>query len=259
MGEYQTRRRNVKGVGRLGGGFHAPIGSFKTRERTSGKSGVMADQDFVPALGKAELTGEYDRVIAVMTRERRWRAALLRELDPKDRETIVDVGSGTSSQAILIKHAAPNARVIGLDPDPVVLDLARAKVRGAGVEIEFVQGMGDQAHVLIGSAMADAVVSSLVLHQCPLPAKIAILESMFQCLKPGGRLRIADFGLQRGLLMSMLFRQVRMLDGFENTKANKDGRIPELISAAGFIDVAETSSIATPTGSISLYRARKPA
>ncbi|WP_293384912.1 hypothetical protein [Phenylobacterium sp. SCN 70-31] len=37
----------------------------------------MSEQkDFVPALGRPELTGDYDRVIAVMTRERRWRAAL---------------------------------------------------------------------------------------------------------------------------------------------------------------------------------------
>lgn len=217
----------------------------------------MADQDFVPALGRAEFTGDYDRVIAVMTRERRWRAALMQELHPKDGETIVDVGAGTGSQAILIKQTAPSARVIALDPDPVVLGLAGAKALKAGVEVEFVQGMGDQTHVLAGTAMADAVVSSLVLHQCPLEAKIAILNSMFQCLKPGGRLRIADYGLQRTLLMSLLFRQVRTLDGFENTKANKDGRLPALIGAAGFVDVAEASVIATPTGSISLYGARK--
>ena len=201
----------------------------------------MADQEFVPALGRPELTGEYDRVVAVMTRERRWRGALMQALKPRDHEIIVDVGSGTGSQAILVKQAAALARVIGVDPDPVVLALARAKAQTAGVDIEFVQGMGDQANILVGGSIADAIYSSLVLHQCPSAAKISILESMFRCLKPGGRLLIADYGLQRSLLMSLLFRQVRMLDGFENTKPNKDGRIPELVAAAGFVEVAETT------------------
>ena len=77
-------------------------------------------------------------------------------------------------------------------------------------------------------------------------------------LKPGGRLLVADYGLQRTLLMSMLFRQVRVLDGFTNTRANKDGQIPVLIAGAGFVDVSELEAVATPTGSISIFSGMKP-
>ena len=214
-------------------------------------------KDFVPALGRPEFTANYDNVVAVMTRERRWRTALLHELAAKDGELILDFGCGTASQAILIKQTMPSVRVIGIDPDPDVLKIARTKAAAANVEITFVGAMGDTAHEQI-ETLADAAISSLVLHQCPLAMKRAILRSMFNCLKPKGRLVIADYGLQRTPLMVMLFRQVRMLDGFENTKPNKDGMLPELIAEAGMVDVQETKVIQTPTGSISLYKAIKP-
>jgi len=49
-----------------------------------------------------------------------------------------------------------------------------------------------------------------------------------------------------------------MVDGYEDTKANKDGRLPEIISKAGFQAVEELKMTHTPTGSISLYSGRKP-
>lgn len=217
----------------------------------------MTDKDFVPALGRLDLTEDYDRVIAVMTRERKWRAALLAALGPSPDETIVDFGCGTGSMAILIKNAQPSSNVAGIDPDPEVLAIAQAKAETAGVSVKFIKGMGDEASGLIGVDVADAVISSLVLHQCPLHMKQRILVDMFKVAKAGARLCIADYGLQRTLLMQLLFRQVRMLDGFENTKPNKDGVLPDLIASAGFIDAAETRVIQTPTGSISIYQARK--
>lgn len=215
------------------------------------------EPDFVPALGRSGLTGDYDRVIAVMTRERRWRAALLGLVAPEAGEVIVDVGAGTGSQAIAIKQMAPGARVIGIDPDPVVLALAQEKARAAGVEIDWIQGFGDKIDVLVG-VPADKLLSSLVLHQCDLSVKSAILQAMARTLRPGGLLAIADYGLQRTLLMKLLFRQVQALDGWERTGLNAKGILPQLIADAGFDKVEEVSVIQTPTGSISLYTGRKP-
>lgn len=215
------------------------------------------EPDFVPALGRSGLTGDYDRVIAVMTRERRWRAALLGLVAPEAGDVIVDVGAGTGSQAIAIKQMAPGARVIGIDPDPVVLALAQEKARAAGVEIDWIQGFGDKIDVLVG-VPADKLLSSLVLHQCDLSVKAAILQAMARTLLPGGLLAIADYGLQRTLLMKLLFRQVQALDGWERTGLNAKGILPQLIADAGFDKVEEVRVIQTPTGSISLYTGRKP-
>jgi len=58
--------------------------------------------DFTPALGPRGSIGLYDHVIALLTREKQWRAKLFAALAPENGETIVDIGAGTASMAILI-------------------------------------------------------------------------------------------------------------------------------------------------------------
>ncbi|WP_454759416.1 class I SAM-dependent methyltransferase [Caulobacter segnis] len=216
----------------------------------------MTEQaQYVPALGRPELTRAYDLVLALVSREGRWRKALLKALDPRDGELIVDIGCGTGSQAIAIKRARPGVRMVGIDPDPAVLAIARAKAQRAGVEIEWRQGLGDQADVLVGRQVADAVISSLVLHQCDVPVKGAILEAMARTVRPGGRVLIADYGRQRGL-MRLLFRFVQAVDGFERTEFNAVGALPGLMRSSGLSAVSERDRIATPSGSISIYETR---
>lgn len=216
---------------------------------------MIEQAQYVPALGRPELTGLYDVVVGLVTRERRWRQALLAALAPADGETIVDIGCGTGSQAIAIKRARPGARVIGLDPDPAALAIGRAKAARAGVEIDWRQGLGDKADALFGRGVADAVISSLVLHQCDAPVKGQILRTMARLARPGARVLIADYGRQRGL-MRLLFRMVQAVDGFERTEFNAVGALPGLMRASGLSAVTELDRVATLTGSISIYATR---
>lgn len=221
----------------------------------------MSAQSFTPAAGNPKWTKLYDPVVALLTREQRWRSAAIRQLDLQPGDTVVDIGCGTASLALLMKQAQPAARVVGVDPDPQILGIARAKVRKAGLgtdAIEFVQGMGDKAAELVGPGTADKTVSSLVLHQCPVPMKKAIIANMFAVLRPGGELVIADFGLQRTTLLRLGFRLVQAVDGKTDTQPNADGILPELIEQAGFSDVAETEVIPTVSGSLSIYHASRP-
>jgi ubiquinone/menaquinone biosynthesis C-methylase UbiE len=220
-------------------------------------SPALPQREFVPALGRPELTGLYDRAVALLTRERRWRAALLRLVAPAPGDTILDVGCGTGSFAILMKRDCHGARVIGVDPDPAVLTIARAKAERAGVAIEWAEAMGDELAKL-DRAPVGKIVSSLVFHQCPLPMKRAIIAAMRQVLRPGGALFVADYGEQRSRFMRLLFRQIQRLDGYDNTQPNADGVLPKLLGRAGFEQIAERQVIPTPTGSISLYSGIKP-
>ena len=96
----------------------------------------------------SDLTSQYDHVIAVMTRERRWRARLLSALCPQPAEPIVDIGAVTGSMAILIKQSVPDARVVAIDPDPEVLAIAKAKA--AEVKIEFIISMSTSTVGILG-------------------------------------------------------------------------------------------------------------
>ena len=212
---------------------------------------------FVPALGRPAWTGAYDRVIAAMTRERRWRAGLLALVAPGPGDVIVDVGCGTGSFAIMVKRSCPAARVVGVDPDEAVLAVARRKAQAAAVAIEWRRAMGDELPAVLGAARATAAVTSLVLHQCALPEKRAILAAMYGALGSGGRLCVADYGAQRTFLMRLLFRPVQWLDGVANTQPTADGVLPALIAEAGFAAVSEHATVQTATGAIALYSGRK--
>ncbi|MFI9106095.1 class I SAM-dependent methyltransferase [Streptomyces fildesensis] len=211
----------------------------------------MTERTFTPALGRFAPTRFYDPVVA-LTRERLWRSLLAMHVAPQPDDVIVDVGCGTGSLALLLSRVQPSARIVGVDPDPDVLRVARRKADAAGVAPEWRAGMGDALTEVLGVDVASTVVSSLVLHQCPVAMKRAILASMFSVLRPGGKVVIADYGLQRTRRMRLAFRVVQMADGKADTQPNADGILPVLMSEAGFRDVREAEVVSTVTGSISV-------
>ncbi|WP_409437109.1 methyltransferase domain-containing protein [Mycobacterium sp. SMC-14] len=218
----------------------------------------MSEETFTPALGRLAPARFFDYVVA-LTRERLWRGLTVMHLAPRPDDTILDVGCGTGSLALLAARVEPQANITGLDPDPEILAVARqkdAESESAG-RVRWLTGMGDDLVASVEAESMDGVMSSLVLHQCPMDVKRAILASMFTVLRPGGRLVIADFGLQRTPLMRLAFRFVQFADGKTDTQPNADGVLPELISAAGFVDVREADVVATINGTISIYTARK--
>ncbi|MFI6540404.1 class I SAM-dependent methyltransferase [Nonomuraea sp. NPDC050547] len=216
----------------------------------------MTGRAFTPALGRFAPTRLYDAV-AALTRERLWRGLLAMHAAPRPGDVIVDVGCGTGSLALLLNRVEPRARLIGVDPDPDVLALARRKAAAAGAELEWRAGMGDALTEIVEVGSASTAVSSLVLHQCPVAMKRAVLASMFAVLRPGGRLVLADYGLQRSALMRTAFRVVQLADGRADTQPNADGILPALMADAGFGDVREAEVVSTITGSISVYVARR--
>ena len=216
------------------------------------------DRSYVPALGDHRLSPLYDATIALMTCERTWRRAFIKQIAPEPRDVILDLGCGTGSLAILLKQTCPSASIYGIDPDPDILTRAEAKARNADVLIHLSRGFAQDAAAMAADVRPNKIISSLVLHQMPLAAKRQAILNAFAGLRSEGELHIADYGRQSSPLMRLAFRQVQTLDGFDNTQPNADGILPELMTEAGFADVKENVVIPTPTGSISLYSARRP-
>lgn len=213
-------------------------------------------RDFTPA---APFLWMYDFVIAVGTREARWRGALLRQVAARPGDVIADLGCGTGSFLTLLGQQQANAQLIGIDPDESILPRAGLKLAKGGVHAALHRGYLRDAQPLLATTGVNKIVSSLVFHQVPLAEKRAGLAAILAALPPGGELHIADFGLQRTWLMRACFRWVQLVDGFTDTQPNAEGILPVLMKEVGFTQVEETDVVPTAGGSISLYRALKPA
>lgn len=210
---------------------------------------------FTPAAGVSWLTPLYDLGIVLLTRERRWRSALMNQMRPAAGDVIADVGCGTGSLLVRLGKREPGAHLIGVDPDEAILARARTKAAKAGVALELHRGFAGEIDSILAGRGVTKVVSSLVLHQVPMEEKVKAFRAMRALLHAGGEVHIADYGYQRSRLMRMLFRcVVQRLDGRENTEPNARGILPELMRAAGIAEVTERAAIPTATGSISLYR-----
>lgn len=214
------------------------------------------DEPLVPALGQAWLTGAYDRVVRLTTRERTFKHALIAQAGIAAGDRILDVGCGTGTLAIWLKLAQPGADVRGVDGDPAVLARATAKAVAAGADIQFDQAQSQR--LPYDDAQFDGVVSSLFFHHLSPAGKRETARELLRVLRPGGRLHVADWGRAANAVMRLLFVPVQLLDGFGNTQENVAGSLPEILRDAGFEDVVETRRFATSFGTLALYSARKP-
>lgn len=215
----------------------------------------MSDR-YIPALAYRWLTPLYDPVVALTTRERTFKAALVAQAALQPGQRVLDLACGTGTLTIAAKRSQPQAEIVGLDGDPEILERARRKAAEAGLELRFDHAL---SHPMpYPDAAYDVVVSSLFFHHLDRDAKLATLREVRRVLRPGGVLHVADWGQAANPLMRVLFYLVQLLDGFETTADNVAGRLPQFMREYGFVDVAETRRFATPLGSISLYRAFVP-
>jgi ubiquinone/menaquinone biosynthesis C-methylase UbiE len=218
---------------------------------------MSTTERYVPAAGRAWLTGLYDPVMALSMRERAFRpaliAAILAEPHPG---TVLDVGCGTGTLAAQLAQADPRVRVLGVDGDQTVLNRARQKTASFGERVRFSEGFADA--LTLEEASVGGAIASLLLHHLGTSAKSRALEESYRVLVPGGRLVIADWGPPRDPLVRLGFLMLQLIDGFASTRDHGAGRLPALIERAGFGNVHVTQRWRTMWGSLELITAVKP-
>jgi len=119
------------------------------------------------------------------------RQQVLRALDPRPGERVLDVGSGP---ALLVEELAervrPGGRVHGIDLSASMVALARARLAEQPHRERIVLQVADATRLPFPAAAFDAVVSTQVYeYVADLPTALAELRRV---LRPGGRALILD-------------------------------------------------------------------
>lgn len=218
---------------------------------------TLSRDTYVPALGFDRLTPLYDPVVRVTTRERTFKRRLLDQAAIAPGDRVLDLGCGTGTLALWAKRREPRAEVTGVDGDPAVLQQARTKAAKEGLNLRLDEGLADALPYPDGSF--DVVVSSLLFHHLPRRVKEGAAREVARVLRPGGFLHVADFGRAPDPLARAQFIFIQAFDGFQTTRDNVSGQLPEIFSRAGLADVCERGRIRIAFGSLSLYAARRPA
>lgn len=206
---------------------------------------------FVPALGLAVLTPLY-AVMSGLTRPTL--REFLRRSGIEDDMAVLDVGCGTGELAVLIAQTRPGVSLVGLDPDPAVLDSARARFERAGVDVEL--RLGTIESVVFEPGSFDRIVSTFVLHHLSTDEKRSMLAASLRLLRPGGQLHVIDVGAPHNTFMRILGFPLRVLGG-DRVEANTSGSIPTLMQATGFTDVKQLSSMSSVLGTIGHWSATR--
>ena len=119
----------------------------------------------------------------------RLRAWSLAGADVRRGDTCVDIGSGTGTMTRrLARLAGPDARVVGVEPNGMLREVAEERARTAGTDVGFCQGLATE--LPFDDASVDVVWCERVLQHVP-DAQAAVTE-IARVLRPGGRALLID-------------------------------------------------------------------
>jgi ubiquinone/menaquinone biosynthesis C-methylase UbiE len=210
---------------------------------------------YLPALRFSALTRIYDPVVALTTREGRFKELLVEQAAPAPGQRFLDLGCGTGTLAIQVKQRVPRAEVVGLDADPEMLGRAKEKAERAGVELTLTEGFSNE--LPFEDASFDRVLSTLFFHHLDPEPKRQTAREIARVLRKGGELHVADWGRPSDPVMRAAFLGIRLLDGFSNTADNYRGALPAIFEEAGLEGAEQTNRLRTPLGTLALYRAER--
>lgn len=215
----------------------------------------MEQTNFIPALRFKWLTPLYDFFLGITMPEKKIKTALISDANIYAGTKLLDFGCGTVTLTIMAKQSSPEAKVTGIDVDKEILVKAAKKIKEERLDVSLLDY--DGKHLPFQRNAFDRVISCLVFHHLDTDVKQNMLAEIFRVMNKDGQFVIADFGRSKSWVQRTLFNLIRILDGFKSTHANARGLLPEMISDAGFENVAIKNRFRTMFGEVQIISAEK--
>lgn len=179
----------------------------------------------------------YDALLWLSLRggERRLRRRILGLAGVKPGESVLDVGCGTGTLAILARQAVgPAGSVRGVDASPEMVARARAKAASAGVDARFENAPAQE--LPFAQATFDLALGTMMLHHLGRAGRRQLAAELRRVVKPGGRVLIVDFA-------GPAARSGRLSGHFTHRHGHVDpAEVVSLLADAGFGPV-ETGAV----------------
>lgn len=115
---------------------------------------------------------------------RRWDEWFLDRRRPRPDDVVVDAGSGSGEFTARLAELVADGRVIGVEPDPSMLAVARERIGASNVELR--EGRIQDLDEVCAPGSADLVVSRAVLHWIDPSDYLRCFVAMRRVLVPGG-------------------------------------------------------------------------
>ena len=177
-----------------------------TRDRIYGKERVMNSKLFYKVM-----SGFYDLLDVIYFRkyETSPRKVVFDTIGKKD--NVLDLCTGTATNAIAIAKKNPNAKIVGVDLSKDMLVVARNKVNKENLANVRLYRM-DATQMHFKDESFDKLLLSLVLHETDEELAKKIIKEAMRVMKPDGELVVTEWERSDNFIKKILFIPIEILE-----------------------------------------------
>ncbi len=194
----------------------------------------------------------YDRLNHLFTLniDRRWRKRLVKRSEVRPSSRVLDVCTGTADVAIALARRFRGVSVDAIDLSEAMIEVARSKVRRAGLSDSITVAPGDALGIPFADRSFDVVCNSFGLRTLSDPARG--VREMARVARVGGRVLILEFAPPpEGLLGSLYAWYLRsfmpalggLLSGYRTSYSYLYESVSAFLKPAELLEIMRTAGL----------------